>query len=75
MANDRLGNAIVAGQIFALAGTVRSIDGDSILIVVGDRGEHAFRCRAGHIVKVDDTTSGGGAPGPATKKPSSQNEC
>lgn len=67
MANDRLGNAIVAGQIFALAGTVRSIDGDSILIVVGDRGEHAFRCRAGHIVKVDDTTAaGGGAPADAT---------
>ena len=62
MANDRLGNAIVAGQIFALAGTVRAIDGDSILIVVGERGEHAFRCKAGHIVKVDDTTSGGGAP-------------
>ena len=64
MANDRLGNAIVAGQIFALAGTVRSIDGDSILIVVGDRGEHAFRCRAGHIVKVDDTTAGGGGGAP-----------
>lgn len=64
MANDRLGNAIVAGQIFALAGTVRGIDGDSILIVVGERGEHAFRCKAGHIVKVDDTTSGGGGGAP-----------
>lgn len=64
MANDRLGNAIVAGQIFALAGTVRAIDGDSILIVVGERGEHAFRCKAGHIVKVDDTTSGGGGGAP-----------
>lgn len=60
MANDRQGNAIAAGQIFALAGTVRSIDGDSILIVVGDRGEHAFRCKAGHIVPVDATTAGGG---------------
>lgn len=66
MANDRLGNAIVAGQIFALAGTVRAIDGDSILIVVGERGEHAFRCKAGHIVKVDDTTSGGGGGAPTS---------
>lgn len=67
MALDRQGNAIAAGQVFALAGTVRSIDGDSILIVVGDRGEHAFRCKAGHIVPVDATTAGGGgAPTDAT---------
>lgn len=62
MALDRLGNTIVAGAIYALAGTVRHITGDSIVLLLGVDKEKAIRCRAGDIVRVDDTTSGGGGP-------------
>lgn len=62
MALDRLGNTIVAGAIYALAGTVRHITGDSIVLLLGVDKEKAIRCKAGDIVRVDDTTSGGGGP-------------
>lgn len=60
MALDRLGTTVVAGAIYALAGTVRRIDGDAILLVLGTDGDNAIRCKAGDIVRVDDTTTGGG---------------
>lgn len=66
MAVDRLGNAVATGQVYALAGTARFVDGDDVVLVVGDRGEHALRCKAGDIVKVDDTTAGGGGGGAPT---------
>lgn len=62
MALDRLGNTIVAGAIYALAGTVRHITGDSIVLLLGVDKEKAIRCKAGDIVRVDDTTGGGGGP-------------
>lgn len=62
MALDRLGNTIVAGAIYALAGTVRHITGDSIVLLLGVDKEKAVRCKAGDIVRVDDTTGGGGGP-------------
>lgn len=64
MAVDRLGNTIAPGQVYALAGTVRFVDGDDVVVVVGDRGEHVVRCKAADVVKVDDTTSGGGGGAP-----------
>lgn len=60
MAVDRLGNTIATGQVYALAGTVRFVDGDNVVVVVGERGEQVIRCKAADIVKVDDTTGGGG---------------
>lgn len=66
MAVDRLGNTIVTGQVYALAGTVRFVDGDNVVVVVGERGEHTVRCKAADIVKVDDTTAGGGGGGAPT---------
>ena len=40
MAVDRLGNTIATGQVYALAGAVRFVDGDNVVVVVGERGEH-----------------------------------
>ncbi len=57
MAVDRLGNTIATGQVYALAGTVRFVDGDDVVVVVGDRGEHVVRCKAADVVKVDNTTA------------------
>jgi hypothetical protein len=61
MALDRLGNTIATGQVYLLAGTVRYVDGDSVVVVVGDGATKAtLRVRAGDVVKVDDATAGGG---------------
>ena len=57
MAVDRLGNAVATGQVYALAGTARFVDGDDVVLVVGDRGEHALRCKAGDIVKANSYVS------------------
>lgn len=66
MAVDRLGNTIATGQVYALAGTVRFVDGDNVVVVVGERGEQVIRCKASDIVKVDDTTTGGGGGAPTS---------
>lgn len=57
MAVDRLGNTIATGQVYALAGTVRFVDGDNVVVVVGERGEQVIRCKAADIVKVDAPTA------------------
>lgn len=58
MANDRNGDPIVDGNVYTLAGPVRRVDGDSVLIVAGRDGhEMAVRVAAGDIVPVG---SGGG---------------
>jgi hypothetical protein len=60
MAVDRIGNTIAAGQVLLLAGRVLFIDGDEITMVIGDNNSLAFKVKAGDVVQVDATTSGGG---------------
>lgn len=62
MALDRLGNTIVAGALYALAGTVRHVTANAVVLLLGADKDLAIRCNAGDIVRVDDTTSGGGGP-------------
>jgi hypothetical protein len=66
MALDRLGNTVVAGAIYALAGAVRRIDGNAVLIALGVDREKAIRVQADEIARVDDMTSGGGGGAPTT---------
>lgn len=63
MAVDRQGNTIATGQVYLLAGTVRRIDGDTVLIVLGERGEMAVRVKASDVVTVDASVAGGGGGG------------
>jgi len=53
MAVDRLGQTVVADQVYVLAGTCRRIDGDQVVLVVGLNGEHAIRVKAGDLQKAD----------------------
>lgn len=56
MAVDRNGETVVAGQIYLVAGPVRRIDGDTVVIVL-DSGE-VVRAAAADICKVDDALAG-----------------
>jgi hypothetical protein len=62
MATDRNGHTIAAGEVYVLAGKVRRIDGDTVLVAIGERGEQVVRIDAADVVLVDDTggTGGGG---------------
>tara|TARA_R110002096_G_scaffold171705_6_gene344962 strand:+ start:101 stop:367 length:267 start_codon:yes stop_codon:yes gene_type:complete len=54
MATDRIGQAIAPGQVYGLAGTVRRVDGDSVVIVIGEEGfETVLRVKAADVVPVD----------------------
>jgi hypothetical protein len=57
MALDRDGNVVALGDVFVLAGTVRRIDGDTLVVVL-DSGK-AMRVDAGDVVPID--ALGGGA--------------
>lgn len=54
MATDRLGRTVLEGDKYLAAGTVLVVDGDSVVIVLGDKGEHALRVKASDVVRVDD---------------------
>jgi hypothetical protein len=58
MATDRNSETVVAGQIYLVAGPVRRIDGDTVVIVL-DSGQ-AVRVAAADVCKVDATLGGGG---------------
>lgn len=61
MALDRLGNTIAAGDVYLVAGTVLRIDGNQVIVVAGENGEHAVRVKSTDVVKVDDAAGGGGS--------------
>lgn len=65
MANDRLGDPIAVGQTYLLAGRVLRIDGDEVVVVVGDGNGQVMRVKAGDVVKVDATGGGGGGGPPS----------
>lgn len=65
MANDRLGDPIAVGQTYVLAGRVLRIDGDEVVVVVGDGNGQVVRVKAGDVVKVDATGGGGGGGPPS----------
>lgn len=54
MALDRLGNTPSTGQVYLVAGKIRSISGDELLVVTGPRGEHALRVEDADVVRADD---------------------
>lgn len=55
MAVDRFGNTMATGQVVLVAGTVRRIDGDSVLVVIGiDDKVQAIRVNDADVIKVDD---------------------
>lgn len=57
MAVDATGRTISAGDVMALAGTVRAIDGDSVLLSLD--GKHVLRCDAAGLLYVADLAAGG----------------
>lgn len=57
MATDRLGNTVAPGQIYLLAGVVRVISGNDVVLVLGDKSADALRVAAGSVVRVDDMAS------------------
>ena len=52
MATDNIGTPVSAGDLCLLAGQVRHIEGDTLVIVTAD-GRHAFRVKASDTRKVD----------------------
>ena len=53
MASDLNGAEIEAGEVYAIAGRVRGMDGDSVLIVVGQDGhEQVLRVAASDVIPV-----------------------
>lgn len=59
MALDRLGTTIVAEAVYVVAGKVRRVSGDEVLLALGTRGQEVVRVQASDVVRVDDTTTGG----------------
>jgi hypothetical protein len=62
MPNDRNGNPIVADAIYSVAGTVRAVEGDSVLVVFGDQGQAAMRVKAADLVPIEHAAGGPFAP-------------
>ena len=62
MATDRNGQAITAGQVVLVAGTVHLVSGNQIVLRVGDRGDLALRVHAGDVLHVDDLVRKDGTP-------------
>ncbi len=58
MANDRDGNPISTGDVFVIAGTVRRIEGDTIVIVLGSGAVH--RVAAADVLPIDSLGGIGG---------------
>lgn len=58
MATDRNGHTIAAGEVYALCGKVRRIDGDTVLVALGERGEQVVRVDAADVVLIDSTGGG-----------------
>lgn len=54
MAVDANGRTIVDGDVYLLAGEVLDQSGDDILLLHGDRGQHAVRVKAGQVVREDE---------------------
>ena len=54
MAVDANGRTIVNGDVYLIAGEVLDQSGDDILLLHGDRGQHAVRVKAGQIVREDE---------------------
>lgn len=52
MAVDNIGTAVVENDLCLLAGRVRAIDGDTLVVVTAD-GKHAFRVKSTDTRKVD----------------------
>lgn len=52
MATDALGSTIVADDLYCVAGRVRRIDGDNVVVVTGLNSEHAIRLKATDIAKL-----------------------
>lgn len=52
MATDAFGSTVVANDLYCLSGRVRRIDGDNVVVVTGQNGEHAIRVLAGDVVKL-----------------------
>jgi hypothetical protein len=66
VALDYLGNTIVAGTLYMLAGQVRRITGDDVLVVLGEDRQHAIRCKADELITVANAVAGGGGGGAPT---------
>ncbi len=54
MATDRNGVTVVAGQVYLLAGEVRHIDGNRLIVEVGDK---LLEVDAGDVGKIDDVVA------------------
>jgi hypothetical protein len=52
MATDALGATVVTNDLYVLAGRVRRIDGDNVVVVTGQNGEHAIRVLSGDVAKL-----------------------
>lgn len=53
MATDRHGETIDVGEVYLVAGVVRRVDGDNIVLTAGLNGEHAIRVKASEVVRLD----------------------
>jgi len=53
MATDRLSQTIAVGDTYVLTGRVLRVDGNNIVLVLGDKNEFKLRVKAGDIQKAD----------------------
>ena len=60
MATDYTGRTIAVGDRMLLGGIVRRIDGNELVVVVGDGDNLMVRCKAGDVARPEEATSGGG---------------